>query len=108
MFQGSIRCVPREFQGWYKKFSRVVQEWCVNVFQGSFKVVSSMYEEGFKQVCFKGVLKNLKGALRMFPGCFMGISKRFKEVSSSMALIAATRAEGGLVTLKLAELDHEI
>jgi len=38
----------------------------------------------------------------------MGISKRLKKVSSSMALIAATQAEEGLVTLKLAELDHEI
>jgi len=104
-----MKRVSSKFQWYIMDVSRFLLKSVSEVFQVGFTIFKLFFKVFlFLTVCFKGVLKNLKGALRMFPGCFMGISKRFKEVSNSMALIAATRAEGGLVTLKLAELDHEI
>ena len=63
-------------------------------FQGCFMKVS--WKKKF-QGCFKGV----SWFLRVFPECFKEVSMKssrcFKKVSYYMALIAASRAEGGLV-----------
>ena len=55
-------------------------------FQGGFKRVSSMF-----QGCFQSVSKVCQGSFEKMLKCF-------KEVSCCMSLIAATRAEGGLVS----------
>ena len=48
---------------------------------------------------FQGCFMIFKSVSRLFQGSFQGVSK---EVSCCMALIAASRAEGGLVFLYLA------
>ena len=51
--------------------------------------------------CFKKVLRMFQGSFqsvsKVFQGSFMKTFKVFKKVSCCMALIAAFRAEGGLV-----------
>ena len=50
--------------------------------------------------CFKGVSKSkecFKSVSRMFQGCFKGVSRLF--CCFCMAVVAASRAEGGLVYL---------
>ena len=84
------------FQGCFTEDSRV--------FQGSFKGVSRMF-----QGCFKKVLRvfheNFKGVSRKFQGCFKEVPRKgvSRKVSCCMALIAASRAEGGLVFLAAGE-----
>ena len=47
---------------------------------------------------FQGFFMIFKGVFRVFQGCFKRTFKVFqKRVSCCMALIAASRAEGGLV-----------
>ena len=67
--------VSRLFQGSFKGVSRVVQ--------GCLKKVSSVFQEKFKQ--------SVKGVSRMFQSSFV------LQFCCCMDLIAATRAEGGLV-----------
>ena len=72
------------------------------MFQEYLLKVLNVFPEYFKDVgCFWEVS-------RVFPECFKGVSIKcsrcFKEVSCCMALIAATRAEGGFVFLLLREV----
>ena len=73
------------------------------MFQGSLKVISRKF-----QGCFEGVLRVFQGSFngveevsRAFQISYMEdsrtLSRCFKKVSCCMALIAASRAEGGLV-----------
>ena len=78
-FQGRFDGVSRKFQGCFKEVSRV--------FQVSFKGVS--WKRKF-QGCF---LNSVSGFSRMFPECFKEVSRKLY----CLALIAASRAEGGLV-----------
>ena len=88
MFQGNFKVVSRVFQGLFKEVS--------SVFQASFKGV----EEGVK-VILRESLGSYKGGLRVFQRYIKEVlrkySRCYKEVSCCMALIAATRAEGGIV-----------
>ena len=47
---------------------------------------------------FHGSFMIFKGVSRVFHGSFKKLSRCFKKVSYYMALIAASRAEGGLVS----------
>ena len=101
MFQGSFRPVSRTFQGCFKKF------------QGCFKSISAVIHGSFKGVCkqvssgFNRVLRKLQcsfqGFSKVFQLCFKEdsvlrqLSRCFKVVSFCITLIAASRAEGGLV-----------
>ena len=77
------------------------------MFYGSFKGVSRKYQGCFIKVSFKrkfqGCFKGVLWILRMFPECFKEVSRKlsrsFRKVSCCMVLIAASRAEGGLVFL---------
>ena len=64
------------------------------MFQGSFKGVSRQFKKCFEEVSrvesVKGFRENFK---KKFQGCFKNVSMQF----CCMDLIAATRAEGGLV-----------
>ena len=70
-------------------------------FQECFKEVSRVFHESFidEEVLsmFRGRFVIFKGFCRMFQGSFKIAFKVFKKVSCCMALIAASRAEGGLV-----------
>ena len=77
MFQGSFKSVSRKFQECFKEVLRV--------FQGSVKGVSCFREEE--------VSRMFHDFLRAFTEC----SRCFKKNLCCMALIAASRAEGGLV-----------
>ena len=60
-----------------------------------------MFQENFKDEevsrMFPGCFMIFKGVSRVFQGSFKIAFKVFKKVSCCMALIAASRAEGGLV-----------
>ena len=87
---GYIREVSRDFHGWTRKF------------QGPFKQVSRRFQDSVKEA-LRVFLGSLKGVSRMLQRCFKEVSmlRCFKEVSYCMSLIAATRAEGGFVFVKL-------
>ena len=76
------------------------QQWTVilvsRVFEGLFKGLSNKLQIGFKRVSriFQGFFLAVS---RWIPECFKGLSRQFQEVSCFMALVAGTRAEGGLV-----------
>ena len=69
----------------FKVTSRVFYE------RGSFKDISRIFHN------FPVRFMIFKGVSRMFKGRFKKTFKVFKKVSCFMALIAASRAEGGLV-----------
>ena len=73
---------------WHKRISRV--------FDGLFKGLSNKLQIGFKRVSriFQGFFLAVS---RWIPECFKGLSRQFQGVSCFMALVAGTRAEGGLV-----------
>ena len=81
-FQGRLRGIPRKFKGFPMEFQDSFKNILRNV-QSCLKEVSSVFQENFKQ---------------KFHGCFKSVSMKFVlQFCSSMDLIAATRAEGGLV-----------
>ena len=82
MFQGSLKVVSRKFQWCFEEVSRA--------FQRSYMDVSRVFHDF--QGCFHSVL-------RKFQEKFQGVLKSF------MALIAASRAEGGLVFYKTFHVD---
>ena len=72
------------------------------MFQGSFKGVSTKF-----QGCFKNICRSFKGVSRVFPECFKEVSRKtFKKTFKvfkkkfHVALIAASRAEEGLVRIR--------
>ena len=71
-------------------------------FYGCFKEVSRVFHESFMEVeisrMFQGCFM-IKGVSRVFQGSFKKTFKVFQKSFMSMALIAASRAEGGLVLL---------
>ena len=77
----NLKGLPSKFQGFFKDVSRMFQE-CFNDvsrrFQGCLKKVSIVFQENF--------IKSFKG-----------VSSFVLQFCCSMNLIAATRAEGGLV-----------
>ena len=110
VFWGSFNVVSRKFQGCFLKISRKRKHqgcfkgvsWFSRVFPKCFKKVSMVFWGSFKDVLrvfhdFQGHFMILKGV----PKCFIEVSRKllmcFKTVSCSMALIAASRAEEGLV-----------
>ena len=95
------------FNRFFKKFTRSSKE-VLRLIPGTFKEVSRAFLKQVSrrfQVCqirlngvswkFKGCFQN---ASKMFPGGFKKMLRCFKEVSYCMSLIAATRAEGRLVS----------
>ena len=93
MFHESYTEDWRVFSGSFKGVSRK--------FQGCFIKVSKMFHKSFKDEevsrKFRRCFMIFKGVSRVFQGSFKKTSKCFKKVSCCMALIAASRAEGGLV-----------
>ena len=93
----NIEVCLRDFYGGFKGVSRVFQE--------CFKEVSRVFHETLKEEevssMFQGCFNIFKYVSRMFQKCFKDVSGKlsrcFKKVSCCMALIAASRAEGGLV-----------
>ena len=83
VFQGNFKGVSLKFHG-----------------AGSFMNVSGVFL--YFQGCFN-IFKGVAWVSRVFPECFKEVSRKlsrcFKKVSCCMALIAASRAEGGLVGL---------
>ena len=86
--QGYFKGVSRKFQGCKREVSRVIQ--------GSFKGVSRMFQRCFSEVsrkpqrCFKKVSSKFKGVSRLF--CFCKVYS---------CILAASQAEGGLVSAGL-------
>ena len=84
MFQGSFKGLKRSFKVVSRKF------------RGCFMKVSRRWK-------FQGFFMIFKGVPGVFQRCFKKVSRKlsgcFKKVSCCMALIAASRAEGGLVFL---------
>ena len=80
------------FQRCFNSVSQVIQAFEVS-FKGSFKRVSRIFHRSFKEVSRKVLqcLIEFKGLARVFQCCYV-----FK-VNCCISLIAATRAEGGLV-----------
>ena len=76
------------FHGGFKKVSKdLLNRFQVSIgFQDSFMEVSRKFQENFKV---------LNRSLKLLRGCFKVVL--FLKVYCSMSLIAATRAEGGLV-----------
>ena len=72
------------------------------VFQGSFKKTCKVFKESFMEEeisrMFQGCFM-IKGVSRVFQGSFKKTFKVFQESFMCMALIAASRAEGGLVAV---------
>ena len=70
-------------------------------FQECFKEVSRMFHESFKEQEVSRIFQEcfiiFKGVSRVFQGSFKKTFKVFKKGLCFMALIAASRAEGGLV-----------
>ena len=87
------------FQGTFGEGSRVFEEW--------FEVVSRKFQKSFKEVSTgcRGSFKRVSMMCPVSQGCykkrFLGVSRVcqgcFKDIVCCMALIAAIRAEGGLV-----------
>ena len=85
MFQGKFREVSKAIQGCFKEVSSVIQK-CFMMFQGSIKEVKCVSRKCHKK----------------FQGCLKNLSMKFcLQFCCSMNLIAATRAEGGLVSLSI-------
>ena len=84
--QGRLKGVLREVLGCFKEVSRVFHE--------------SLMEEEVSRM-FQGCFMIFKDVSRVFQGSFKKTFKVFQKVSSCMALIAASRAEGGLVFMKM-------
>ena len=93
MFQG----ISHVCKGFFREVSRVFQEY--------FKVVFRKFQCSFIKASgrrkFQGCFMIFMGIHRVFQRCFKEVSRKlsrcFKKVSCRMALIAASRAEGGLV-----------
>ena len=111
VFQGSLKFVSRQFQGCFEGVSRTFRRGYVDVswklqkrlkglfrkFQECFKEVSRVFHESFREQEASRVFYNFMGVSRVFQGSFKKTFKVFKKGSCFMALIAASRAEGGLV-----------
>ena len=101
VFQGRLRGVPRDLQGRFKWGSRVSKRSsknflleCLWQFLGCLKIVSSVFLKKFKQ------------SFKSFQECFNG--DLFLHFCCCMDLIAATRAEGGLVSIQANIKSHPI
>ena len=78
-------------------------------FDGCLKEASRVFLESFKEEevsrMFLGGFMIFKGISRLYQKCFKEVSRKvsrcFKKVSCHMALIAASRAEGGLVSSEI-------
>ena len=92
---GHLRKVSKVFQGCYKDVLRELQEYLK---EGCYKAVSKMFKEvskAFKESTKCVSIKFQKKVSRVFHECFNEVL--FLQFCSCMDLIAATRAEGGLV-----------
>ena len=91
--EGCLEEVLKVFQGNFKGLQR------------SFNVLSRKFQGCFMKISgrrkFQGCFMIFKGVPLVFQRCFKEVSRKlsrcFEKVSSCMALIAASRAEGGLV-----------
>ena len=86
MFLDTFKGDSRQLQGYLKEVQRVFRE--------SFKEGSRVFKESVKCVS------------RKFQRCFMNVLIKFLRFFCCMDLIAATRAEGGLVLLNLVCLNY--
>ena len=88
--QGKMKGVLREFS------------WC-------FKEVSRLFLENFTEEevsrMFQWCFMIFKGVSRVFHGSFKKTFKVFQKILYCMALIAASRAEGGLVSTVFPQID---
>ena len=80
------------FQGRFREFQRYLKE-VQRVFQRYFKEVSRVLKE-----CLHCVLRKFQKVSRVFQKCFNKVV--VLKFCCCMALIAAARAEGGLVCFK--------
>ena len=98
--QGDFKGVSRVFHRWLKPFqpvSRGDSEGVSRVFYQSFKDLSKKCQRSFIEVSrkFQENVKVFNRSLKPLWGCFKVVL--FLKVFCCMSLIAATRAEGGLV-----------
>ena len=77
------------------------------MFERFFKEVSRVFHESFMEEevsrMFQGCFIIFKGVSECFKEVSRKLSRCFKKVSCSIALIGASRAEGGLVSYLLHE-----
>ena len=109
MFEGSFQVVSTMFQGSFKGVSRKIEgsfETHLGIIQGRLKYVKEVqmvFKGNFKNILrkihgFKASVKYFSRKFRKkFQGCFKNLSRKFCFAILCMNLIAATRAEGGLV-----------
>ena len=81
------------FQGWFKHVLKKLQGYFKSAWKESFKCVPRKFPKCPKQVSrlFQGNFNNVS---KVFQSSFKGVLRKF---CCCIALIAATRAEGGLV-----------
>ena len=95
---GCLREVSKVFQGYFQDILRVFQgRLCVSRY---LKEVQRVFQGGFRDVLrkFQGCLKKVSSVFQEnFIKSFKGVSSFVLQFCCSMNLIAATRAEGGLV-----------
>ena len=107
MLKEFFKGVQRVFQGCYKSVSRLFQEYFKGVsfsrvFREFFKGVTRVFQAYIQRVSrmFQGSLKtNFKRCFKHYWKCFKVVL--FLKLYCCMPLIAATRAEGGLVYLHM-------
>ena len=98
MFEGSFKGVSRVFQGTSKGVSRKIEECSerpLSQIQGSLKVSKRSSKAKAFKVCLMNVLSVIQGKVKKSFKC---VSKKFVlQCCCCLTLIAANRAEGGLV-----------